>query len=624
MTKKNPFDDYSGIGELKTELNEYEHPVETEAKDVLEEKTDRKSFTIFFLVLLIVVVILAGRLFQLQIIGGFRSQVLAKGNRVRLREIEAPRGIIYDREMKPLVKNVASYSLEIYPLELPSKQNEKEKTLKKISETTGYNFDDLMTKAKAKTIEPIILLENISRDQALDYKIKLNNLIGVEVRFQTKREYDSSAGLAHLTGYIGKITEDELRENSSYRLTSEIGKTGLEKSYEKELAGEPGAEQIEVDSKGRVQRILADNPAEIGNNLVLNLDFGLQQKMTDELTKTGKQAVAIALNPQDDGILAMVSLPAYDQNIFINNDNNGYQKLLNDPDKPLINRALAGQYPSGSTIKPFLAAAGLEEKTIGEYTTIIDPGEIAIGQWKFPDWKVHGKTDLRKAIAESCDVYFYGVGGGYNINGVGNIKGLGINKIDEWLKKFGFGEQTKIDLPNEKTGLVPTPEWKKKTKKESWYIGDTYHVAIGQGDFLTTPLQLVNGIAMIANGGKLITPHLGQRITDQNNNEIKKINPEIIRQNFVNDYNLQVVREGMRQAVTSGSARQLNDLPVAVAGKTGTAQFGAENKTHSWFVSFAPYDNPTIALLVLVEGGGEGNETAVPISKNILSWYFGR
>lgn len=629
MKQKNPFDKFDNLGQIKNDLNEYEHLSEDEAKDILEENEEQKSFLPLFLILIFIVLLLVGRLFQLQIISGLKNAILAQGNRVRLREIEAPRGIIYDKNLKPLVKNIANYSLEIYPLELPIKKDEKERVLKKVSETTGISFDDLVSKTKVKTIDPVVLIDNLERDKALDYKIKLNDLVGVSVQFKTKREYDFSAGLAHLTGYIGKITENELKDNPDYRLTSEIGKSGLEKTYQKDITGKPGAEQIEVDSKGQVQRILADSPAIIGNNLVLNLDLDLQKKIGEDLTKTGKQAVAVAINPQDGGILAMVSLPDYNQNIFINKDNAAYQQLLNDPDKPLINRAIQGQYPAGSTIKPMIALAGLQENIINENTTINDPGEISIGQWKFPDWKAHGKTDLKKAIAESCDVFFYGVGGGYNIDGIGSIKGLGIDKIDLWLNKFGFGNPTKIDLVGEGTGLVPTMDWKKKKKKESWYIGDTYHVAIGQGDFLTTPLQLADAITFIANGGKLFTPHLGQKITDQDGQEIRKIETGY-QTNLVSDYNLNLVRSGMRQTVLSGSGKSLGDLadkfgkPVAVAGKTGTAQFGTEDKTHSWFVSFAPYDNPQIALVVLVEGGGEGNETAVPISKDILNWYFNR
>ncbi|MBM2820343.1 MAG: penicillin-binding protein 2, penicillin-binding protein 2, partial [Candidatus Berkelbacteria bacterium] len=290
---------------------------------------------------------------------------------------------------------------------------------------------------------------------------------------------------------------------------------------------------------------------------------------------------------------------------------------LDDPSKPLFNRAISGTYPSGSIIKPVIAAAGLEDGTITASTTINDPGEIKVGNYTYPDWKSHGLVDVRKALAESCNVFFYSVAGGWD-----KIKGLGITKLDNYLKQFGFGEQTGIDIPGEARGIVPDPVWKEKVKKEMWYLGDTYHLGIGQGDFLITPLQMVNAVSAIANGGQLMKPQLVAKITDQDGNTIYETPKEIIRQGFINNDNVQIVREGMRQAVTTGSAQQLNDLPEMVAAKTGTAQFGNEDKTHAWMVSFAPYHNPEIAIIVLIEGGGEGYATAGPVTKQILNWYL--
>ncbi len=264
-----------------------------------------------------------------------------------------------------------------------------------------------------------------------------------------------------------------------------------------------------------------------------------------------------------------------------------------------------------------VAAAALEEKIISPDTAIDCHGGIRIGSFTFPDWKTHGVTDVRKAIAESCDVFFYTVGGGWD-----NVGPLGIDRIKKYADMFGLGKILGVDIPGEASGLIPDQAWKQNRLNERWYVGDDYHSAIGQGFDTATPLQMANLAATIANSGKVFQPHLVRSIKKSDGSE-EKIEPKILSQNFINSFNMRVVREGMRQTITSGSARSLGDLPVAVAGKTGTAQFGGENKTHGWFISFAPYDNPTIAMAVLMEGGGEGSSTAVPVTKEVLKWYFG-
>jgi len=413
-------------------------------------------------------------------------------------------------------------------------------------------------------------------------------------------------------------------KNKNYLMTDYIGKTGLEKSYEKELKGIYGAQQIEIDSKGEVKKNLGLINPQAGNDLVLNIDQGLQKKIYDSLsavlekTKT-KTAAAVAIDPSTGGILAIVSLPSYDNNLFAGGINSeDYKKLISDKTFPLLNRATSGEYPPGSTIKPAVAAAALSEKTILEETTVGCGGAIHIGGWSFGDWKTHGGgIDVKKAIAESCDVFFYAVGGGY-----ANIPGLGMDRMKKYENLFGFGEATGVDLPGELKGFIPSEEWKLNYKKEKWYIGDSYHCAIGQGFVLATPLQLANYTAALANGGTLYSPKVVNQIR-RINGENEYIQPEIIRKNFISKEVMRIIREGMRQTITSGTAQPLKDLPVAVAGKTGTAEFGEEDKTHAWFVSFAPYDNPKIAMVVLVEGGGEGHSSAVPVTKEVYEWYFG-
>lgn len=407
-------------------------------------------------------------------------------------------------------------------------------------------------------------------------------------------------------------------------MTDYFGKTGLEASYEEYLRGINGKQKIEVDSAGNLKKNLGTEDPINGSDLHLGLDAGLQEEIQDVLekklleTKT-ETAAAVAINPRNGEVLALISLPGFDNNLFSQGISaEDYERLISDENKPMFNRAISGGYPPGSTFKPLVAAAALEEKIVTPDTTINCHGGIRIGSYNFPDWKTHGVTDIRKAIAESCDVFFYSVGGGWE-----SISGLGIDKIKKYADKFGLGRITGVDIPGEASGLVPDKNWKENRFGERWYVGDDFHCAIGQGFVTVTPLQLANYTAAIANGGTVYRPHFVSYIKKIDGTE-EKIEPKIIGRNFISPQNLQIVREGMRQAISSegGSARQLADLKVAVAGKTGTAQFGSDNKTHGWFVSFAPYDNPEIAMVVLVEGGGEGHSTAVPVTKEIYKWYF--
>jgi penicillin-binding protein 2 len=313
----------------------------------------------------------------------------------------------------------------------------------------------------------------------------------------------------------------------------------------------------------------------------------------------------------------LVNLPSYDNNMFAKGISlDDYKTLITDPDKPMFNRAISGEYPPGSTFKLLVASAALQEGTITPSTTLDCPAAINIGSYRFPDWKTHGLTDVRKAIAESVDIFFYAIGGGWN-----GITGIGIDKIKKYADEFGLGRTLGIDIPGEAPGLVPDQAWKQNKLGEHWYVGDDYHCAIGQGFITATPLQIANYTAAVANGGTVYKPHLVTSIKKNDGTE-EKIEPETLNRNFISESNLEVVREGMRQTVISGTAQPLKELPVQVAGKTGTAQFGGENKTHGWFTSFAPYDKPQIALAVLVEGGGEGFSTAEPVTKEVYQWYF--
>lgn len=627
MRKKNIFENFSGI--KKFETNNEENEETQSSSEPMETEKDIRTFPLFKGVVWVFLFILFVRLLNLQVTQGAENQFLAEGNRIRARRIIAPRGIIYDQRGTIVVKNIASFSLSIFPSDLPKDKEERKNiydNLRKITASDEKIFEEFEKIENKELVskEEIVLKEGISREEAILFESQILDFPGVAVTKRPIRDYQREVDLGQVLGYIGKISKDELeKEQTDYYLNSEIGKEGIEKTYERYLKGQNGEERIEVDSRGYFQRRLATVEPTPGNALKLYLNLGLQKEAAYQLKEKLKEkklnkGVVIALDPNSGGILASVSIPSYDNNLFSQGINSKeYQSLLENQDKPLLNRVVNGVYPSGSTIKPMIAAAGLEEKVISERTTITDPGSIQIGQWSFPDWKNHGLTDVKKAIAESCNVFFYSVGGGY-----GPISGLGIKRLDRYLELFGFGSKTGIDLPTEAAGLLPTPEWKKTYKKESWYIGDTYHLSIGQGDFLVSPLQMGRAIATIANNGRLLKPQLISEIISQDGKTLVKNSPEEIRSGFINPNNLRIVREGMRQTVTDGSARLLSDLPFTSAGKTGTAQFGNEGKTHSWFVSFAPYENPEIVLVVMIEEGGEGHETALPIAKNILKWYF--
>ena len=489
-------------------------------------------------------------------------------------------------------------------------------------------------------VSQLVLIRGVDRPTALILESLAVDWPAWRIEKNVQRQYLNGSYFSHILGYTGQVSRQDLEEHPEYLLNDQIGKAGLECQYDDLLRGKPGQEQIEVDSFGKTQKILAAKPAQPGQSLVLFTDQGLQEKLYQSLesmikqlsfsSQPTKRAAAVAIDPKNGGILALVSLPSFDNNLFAQGiSQNQLTALENDPDQPFINRAVAGQYPSGSVIKPLIAAAALEEKIISPYQQINCQGGISVPNkynpqivYYFPDWKSHGQTNIIEAIAESCNVFFYAIGGGFD-----RQEGLGIDRIKEYLQYFGLGQSTHLDLPQESIGLIPDQEWKEKNKPgEKWGLGDTYHVAIGQGDILVTPIQMAAAISSIANGGTLWRPRLVDKIIDSEEPleaaQAEEISAEIIKKGFIEADNLQVVQKGMRQAVLTGSAQALADLPVKAAGKTGTAQFGSKDQTHAWFVGYAPYQNPEIVLAVLIEGGGEGHQSAVPVAKEVFKWYF--
>lgn len=601
------------------------------------------------LVVLFCMFILLVRTAWLQIVKGDYYYKMAEGNRIRVERIETKRGVIYDRNDKPLVRNIANFLLYFIPADLPDEKEELDNIIREVSEVLfAGEIKEIKTKLASvdfnslEAYQPLFIADNIEYEKALHLYLKSVEWSGVVLTNKTRREYltsistpslvneevqgEDGLSLSHILGYTGKISESELEKfGAEYSPIDYIGKMGIEYFWENELKGENGKKQIEVDAFGKEKKIISYKEGEDGHNLVLSLDINLQNKLeeilVDNLVKLKlSKAVTIVMDPENGEILAMVSIPTYNNNLFARGiTQDEYDQLASHPDNPLFNRSIGGEYPSGSTIKPVIATAALEEGLITEHTSFLSVGGISIGQWFFPDWRAdgHGVVDVRRAIAESVNTFFYYIGGGHE-----DFQGLGVEKIIEYAKLFGLGAQTGVDLAGEANGFLPTKDWKEETKGERWYIGDTYHLSIGQGDLLVTPLQVALYTSIFANGGSIYRPHFIRQILTSNDRVIKEIEDEPVRRDFVNGYNIIIVRQAMRQAVTSGSARSLQSVPVAVAGKTGTAQWSSKHRPHAWFTGFAPYSDPEIVITVLIEEGGEGSDTAIPIAREFLTWYF--
>ncbi|MEK7460966.1 MAG: penicillin-binding protein 2 [Patescibacteria group bacterium] len=624
----NPFDHYPSLGPIHTSLDDYDPNTSVDGEYESDEPTETtRPLTPLVLLTVIIAGLLGLRLIDLQIVEGTKNRLLAEDNRVRNREIPPPRGEILDRQKRLLASNTATYSLEIYPAELPRNRADREAVFAAITNLTGLDVTVARTELESEgltSLYPVTLASQIERDTALIWEMRVADLAGVSVQKIPARTYVDLPGLGQILGYVGRMSEEDKSRWPDHSLASFVGKAGLEVVYEDMLQGIPGKEHIEVDAKGRVERILAAELAIPGDSLVLTLDADLQRSLVTHLQEVAgeqqsTQAAAVAIDPKTGAVLAMASLPSFDPTVFLRADRSGERlALLASPDRPLINRVISGTYPSGSTLKPIIASAALAEGTISTATRLdTSAGVIEVGRWRFPDWKVHGVTDVKRALAESNDIFFYALGGGY-----GQIEGLGVNRLKMWLTKFGFGQKTGIDLPSEGVGLVPDDTWKRNRTGEGWYIGDSYHLAIGQGYFLTTPLQLVMATAAIANGGELLTPYLVAARQSAAGHQTE-IHSKTVKLDHVADADLlAIVRDGLRQTVTEGTARSLQSVPTPVAGKTGTAQFGDDKQTHSWFTGFAPADDPQIVIAVLVEGGGESTEAAVPVANRFLTdWW---
>lgn len=590
--------------------------------EIIEEsrtRTERsmRRFSLLTGFLLFAITLVIGRGAYLQIIQGGSFRERAEHNRVENIVIPAPRGIIYDMHKTQLVENISSTDLVINPTQLPTQDNESaliDRLTTLLPLLPPEEIQAAIAKAR-KTQQNTLLSKAINHDTVLAIEEAERELPGVYLASSLVRKYPYAEILAHVLGYTSPVTAEELEKESSLAVTDTTGKQGIEKIYDASLRGQHGLTYTEVNASGKQKTNLGTKPAIPGEDITLTINVDLQKfiyGLFSEKNERAKQSrgdplrgAAIVLDPNSGAVRALVSYPSHDPNIFSQPSLRSHAaSIFQDPATPLFNRAVDGMYPSGSTIKPFLAAAALEEGVITPQTTVYSTGGITVGPWHFADWKAggHGITNVTKALSESVNTFFYMVAGGLDGN-----PGLGIDRATTYLKSFGWGTKTGIDLPSEAAGFLPSPDWKLKTTGQPWYIGDTYHLGIGQGDVLVTPLQIAAATGAIAQGKYWFTPHLIEgSIT-------KRLIP--IRSEYV-----RVVQEGMRQAVINGSSRSLSTLPMLLAGKTGTAQIGGTEKTHAWFTSFGPYKNPTYVVTILLEEGGAGDKDAVPIAKEIWQW----
>ncbi len=606
----------------------------TKIKDYLRETRlfNARAITAALFVIALLIMLLL-RLVTLQIVEHRHFTTLSTDNRVKVEPLPPTRGLIYDRNGVILAQNLPTYSLEI----IPEKTNDLASTLTALSAIIDISETDIARfkrlKKQRRRFDSIPIKVRLNEEEVAKFAVNRHRFPGISVKAKLLRDYPLKELTAHVVGYVGRINESELKriDNSSYSGTSHIGKTGIEKYYEDQLHGQVGLRQVETNVLGRVIRVLQNTPPAPGQDLHLTLDAKLQQVAADSFGE--HQGSVVAIDPNNGDILAIVSKPGFDPNLFVEGiSQKDYSALQNSDDKPLFNRALRGQYPPGSTVKPFIGLAGLEYGVVS-----FDKRKFCGGYFQLPnhthryrDWKKrgHGSVDMNIAITQSCDVYYYDLS-----------NQLGIDRIHQFLQQFGFGKRTGVDITGELGGLLPSREWKKSARRASWYPGETLITGIGQGYFLTTPLQLASATATLAADGKRIKPRIVQSIKDIADstpqpiaaNEVVNI-PHNTQQNWNNVIHaMSQVIEGRR-----GTARRIKSDQYSIAGKTGTAQVftvkqeekyeeekvAKKMRDHALFVTFAPIEKPRIAIAIIVENGGHGGAIAAPIAKRIMDQYL--
>ena len=589
----------------------------------------RRRARLLYVLLAVAFLGLVTRLVFLQIIHGERYTFLSENNRIRIKRVPGTRGMMFDREGVLLVDSRPSFDLIFVPEDTADPEN----TLRLLARYLKRDEQELLkTYEEGKSraaFDEMILGRDVDWSVVVAVETHQLELPGVSLRTRPRRSYADGAMAAHVLGYLGEINQKQLKilKDQGYVVGDEIGQYGLERRWEELLRGQSGGQQVEVDALGRRVRVLHEVNDVPGYTVRLTLDRRMQEAAYEALK--GKEGTVVALDVNSGAILALASTPAFDPNVFARGiKSDEWSGLVKDQLRPLSNRATQGQFPPGSTFKIIMAIAALEEGVINPESSIQDPGFFSFGNRSFRDWKKggHGSVNLHRAIVESCDTYFYQLG-----------PKLGVDRIAKWARAFGLGEKSGIALDDERSGIIPDTEWKQKRFRQPWYPGETVSVAIGQGYVTVTPLQLANMMAAVANGGKLFRPYLVSKVESVDGATVREYGPELIRTIELKPDTLKRVRGALADVVsgpggTGGAARS---PLITVAGKTGTAQViemkGAYlkseqlsyfNRDHAWFVSYAPVDNPQVAIAVLVEHGGHGGDAAAPMAKKVFEKFI--
>lgn len=594
---------------------------------------DRLIFSALFATLLFSIIIV--RLVFLQVMEHEHFDSLSDRNRVDIEPLPPQRGLIYDRNGVILAENIPTFSLEL----IPEKVADIEGTLEQLADMfamTEEEISDIKSQVKRqRRFRQVIIRERLTPEEVATFSVNRHRFSGVDVVGRLVRHYPQGALFAHTVGYVGRINERDQKniDLQNYKGTLQIGKTGIEKFYEDELHGTVGYQRVETNVQGRVVRELQSVAPVSGKDMFLHIDSNLQRVAFDALGEYNGSVVA--LDAKTGGVLAMVSKPEFDPNLFVTGiSSKNYSVLRDSPDRPLFDRALRGHYPPGSTLKPFVALAGLEMGVISEQSKTYCPGWYTLpGQeHRYRCWKSHGHghVDLIDAVAQSCDIYFYDL-----------AHTLGIDRIHQFLDLFDFGHRSGVDIPSESRGLSPSQQWKKNHRNQVWYPGETLISGIGQGFNQMTPIQLAHATAILARKGVNITPQVARATRSSVDSELELL-PMITKEPLpiVKSRNWEAVIESMEEVIHGkrGTARSVGkDMPFHIAGKTGTAQvFGIKQDEkydastiakklhdHALFIAFAPVEDPEFVVAVIAENGGSGSKTAAPIARKLIKEYFG-
>ena len=580
--------------------------------------------------------LLFARFVWLQLIQYSYYKTRAEDNRISLVPITPNRGLIVDRNGVVLARNYSAYTLEITPSRVPN----LEQTIDELAKIINIEAKDRKRfkreMEESKNFESLPIRNRLTDTEVATFVANRYRFPGVDIQARLFRQYPQGAFASHMLGYIGRVTDSDLdkiedaNQDDNYRGTDHFGKSGLEQRYEFDLHGITGFEQMEVDAGGRAVRTLARTAPVAGNNLTLTVDAKLQEVV--EKAFGDRRGALVAIDPNTGGILALVSVPNFDPNLFVDGiDSQSWAELNNSPDKPMLNRALNGAYPPGSTFKPYMALAALELGKRRPEQTIFDPGFFTFGGHTFRDDKKggHGSVNMYRSIVESCDTYYYML-----------ANDLGIDNIASFMGQMGFGSRTGVDIDGESEGVLPSQEWKqrrfKKPEQQKWYAGETISIGIGQGYNAYTPIQLALAVATLANNGVMYRPHLVKYVTDTRSGVQTPVESAPMRTIPLKPENIQVIKNAMIGVNKEGTgARAFAGAGYVSAGKTGTAQVFSlkggnykeggtkkELRDHALFIAFAPADNPKIALAVLVENGGFGAQAAAPIARQVFDYYL--